>query len=323
MPKKQASYVLNMLRKDVLITDYVHSVLIRGLHDQGFSTTYAPEMSRQEMESCLEHYQGVVINTRCALDASTLEKAMSLRWIARLGSGLDIIDLQAAERLDIRVISAPEGNACAVAEHAMGMLLALSNKLIGADRSVRAGEWLREQHRGWEIGGKTIGIIGYGNNGSAFGHLWAGWDVRVLAYDKYIHGYAPPHVEETDLTTLCREADIISLHIPLTDETREMVDYAFISGCKKGFILINTSRGKNVHLPSVVDALRSDQMGGVCLDVFPNEPPSTGPQEVLNAFNILCQMDNVVLSPHIAGWTIESKGKIAEVLLKKLKENPA
>lgn len=305
--------------KDVLITDYVHPVLPDGLHLLGYTTTYAPEMSRKEMESVLNGYKGVVINTRCAIDRKAMAAAPSLQWIARLGSGLDIIDLEAAEEQGVTVLSAPEGNAEAVAEHAMGMLLCLTNKLISADLSVRGGEWAREKHRGHEIAGKTIGIIGYGNNGSAFGRLWKGWDVRVLAYDKYLQDYGSAEVHETSLENLLEQADIISLHIPLTPETMEMVDAQFIATCKPGCILINTSRGKNINFEDVLAALSSGQLGGACLDVLPFEPPSAGTETFTNAFAKICGMDNVVLSPHIAGWTVESKRKIAEVLLKKLR----
>ncbi len=308
-----------MMHKDVLITDYVHPVLLEGLQSMGFSTTYAPEMSRKEMSLALDGYIGVVINTRCAIDRATLESASSLRWIARLGSGLDIIDLEAAKEFGVSVVSAPEGNAQAVAEHAMGMLLALSNKLIQADRSVREGQWLREQHRGREIAGKTIGIIGFGNNGSAFGRLWKGWDVRVLAFDKYLVDYGTDHVTAVDLESLLQQSDIISLHVPLTTETREMVDAAFISRCKPGVILINTSRGKNINLKDIIGALRTGHLGGVCLDVFPFEPPSSGNEEFRKAFDELCLMENVVLSPHVAGWTVESKRKIGEILLTKIR----
>ena len=308
-----------MTAKNVLITDYVHPDMLPGLRSMGFHTTYAPEMSRREMEAALPQYQGVVINTRCAIDRSAIEKATRLKWIARLGSGLDIIDLPAAAERNISVFSAPEGNAQAVAEHAIGMLLALSNKLLRADASVRAGEWLREMHRGWEIAGKTIGIIGYGNNGSAFGRLWRGWDVRVLAYDKYLSGYGNDSVIETTLDQVQSESDIISLHIPLTAETKNMVDEAFINRCKRGVVLINTSRGKNVDLAAIKSGLLSGQLGGACLDVFASEPPLSGPEDVKQAFEILCGMNNVVLSPHVAGWTMESKQKITAVLLNKIR----
>ncbi len=307
-----------MLQKEVLVTDYVHPVLLEGLRDLGYTWTYAPEMSREEMSRLLPGYQGVVVNTRCVIDRSTLERTDSLKWIGRLGSGLDIIDLETAAERGIHVISAPEGNAQAVAEHALAMLLCLSNKLITADRCVRAGQWLREENRGWEVAGKTIGIIGYGNNGSAFGRIWSGWDVRVLAYDKYLARYGSEKVKAVDLQTLLEKADIISFHIPLTPETKGMIDNAFIRKCKQGCVLINTSRGKIADMEAILEGLRSGHLSGVCLDVLPIEPPSAGPSEYVAVMNALYEKDNVVLSPHIAGWTVESKKKISETIIVKL-----
>ncbi len=308
-----------MSDKDVLVTDYVHSALLLGLRVLGYQTTYAPEMSRAEMESLIHTYKGVVINTRNAIDKKTIEGAPLLKWIARLGSGLDIIDLNTAGEKGIHVISAPEGNAQAVAEHAMGMLLSLSNKLISADNGIRQGEWTRENHRGWEVAGKTIGIIGYGNNGSAFGRLWEGWDVTVLAYDKYKENFGNKKISEVDLKQLQGEADIISFHVPLTEETKEMLNEDFISNCKQGVVFINTSRGKVINLRALLNGLRSDKVKGTCLDVLPYEPPGSGPDDYKILFDELCSFDNVVLSPHVAGWTVESKRKIAEVLLEKIK----
>jgi len=307
-----------MVHKKVLITDYIDPILLTGLKSMDYTLTYAPEMSRAEMETLLPGYMGVVINTRCAINKETMANARELQWIARLGSGLDIIDLPAAKELKIEVISAPEGNAQAVAEFAMGMLLSLSRKINSADRTVRTGEWLREQHRGWEIAGKTIGIIGHGNNGSAFGSLWKGFDVTVMAYDKYINGFGSEFVHETDLTTLLKSCDIISLHIPLTPETKEMVNDAFIAMCKPGCVMINTSRGKVIDIKALLRALKSGQVKGACLDVLPYEPPGKGPEEDHRLFLELSNYDNVVLSPHIAGWTVESKRKIATVLLDKI-----
>lgn len=310
-----------MGKKEVLITDYVDPIFLQGLDDLGYPATYAPEMSRAEMAHHLDGYTGVVINTRCAIDRATLDGAPSLRWIARLGSGLDIIDLDAAAEKGVQVFSAPEGNARAVAEHALGMLLALRNQLISADKSVRDGQWLREAHRGVELAGKTIGIIGHGHNGSAFGRLFAGWDVRVLAYDKYLSGYGTGIVTESTLDTVLAESDVLSLHIPLTEETRGMVDAAFLRRCKPGLVLINTSRGKIADLGAVADALDTGRLAGACLDVFPHEPPGSGPPDVIAAFARLAAMPHVVLTPHIAGWSVESKRNIAEVLLQKIREH--
>ncbi len=308
-----------MSDKDVLVTDYVHPSLLLGLRELGYQMTYAPEMSRAEMERIIHKYKGVVINTRNAIDKKTIQGAPLLQWIARLGSGLDIIDLNAASEKGIHVISAPEGNAQAVAEHAMGMLLSLSNKLISADHGIRQGEWLRENHRGWEVEGKTIGIIGYGHNGSAFGKLWEGWNVRLLVYDKYKEKFGNKKINEVNLNQLQREADIISFHVPLSEETKEMLNENFISKCKQGVVLINTSRGKVINLRALLHGLRSGYVKGACLDVFPYEPPGSGPDDYKILFEELCSLDNVVLSPHVAGWTVESKRKIAEVLFKKIK----
>ena len=308
-----------MPAKDVLITDYVDPVLITGLISMGYNPTYAPEMTRAEMEKYLSSYKGVVINTRCAISRQTIERNPSLKWIARLGSGLDIIDLPAATEHQVSVLSAPEGNAQAVAEHAMAMLLCLSNNLLQADRSVRDGAWLREENRGWEIDSKTIGIIGYGNNGSAFGRLWKGWNVRVLAYDKYLEQYGDEDVLAVELDALLEQADIISFHIPLTEETRDMVNSHFLSKCKPGCVIVNTSRGKIVDLHALHDALKSNHIKGACLDVLPYEPPSLGTDVYRALMEQLYAMKNVVLSPHIAGWTVESKRKIAEILLMKIK----
>lgn len=309
-----------MMQRDVLVTDYVDPVLLAGLSGLGLTCTYAPEMTRTEMVEYLPGYRGVVINTRCAIDRAALDGTQSLEWIARLGSGLDIIDLPAAAERGVKVFSAPEGNAQAVAEHALGMLLALSNRLLSADRSVRAGQWLREEHRGWELEGKTIGIIGHGNNGSAFGRLFRGWKVRVIAHDKYLSAYGTETVTESDLESVLRESDVLSLHIPLTEETRNLVDEAFLARCKPGMVLINTSRGKIVDLAAVADALDESRLRGACLDVFPHEPPLRGPDEVRDAFDRLKAMPQVILTPHIAGWSVESKRKIADVLLRKIRD---
>lgn len=308
-----------MSSKNVLITDAVHPSLLTGLDLLGYAATYAPAMSRAEMYAVLSHYESVVINTRCGIDRAGMEAAPHLKWIARLGSGLDILDLVAAKELNIAIFSAPEGNAQAVAEHALGMLLALTNRILPADQSVRSGEWLREANRGTEIRGKTIGIIGYGHNGSAFARLLRHWDVQVLVYDKYKSGFGDDRIRESAIDEVCTQSDILSLHIPLTEETRNMVDDIFLENVKPGCILINTSRGKVVDLPALVRALKNHKIRGACLDVFPAEPPMKGIERDVTAFQQLCTMDHVVMTPHVAGWTVESKQKIADVLLERIR----
>ena len=183
---------------------------------------------------------------------------------------------------------------------------------------MRECQWLREKNRGWELAGKTIGIIGFGNNGSAFGRLWGGWDVRVLTYDKYLERYGNEKVIAVELDALLDQSDIISLHIPLTHETNGMIDEQFISKCKTGVVIVNTSRGKVVKLDALVSALKSGKIKGACMDVLPYEPPAAGPDDFKKLMREIYRMENVVLSPHVAGWTMESKRKIAEVLLVKI-----
>ena len=304
----------------VLVTDYVHPLLLSGLARLGLRPIYAPEIERTQVMSWGQGCNGIVINTKTRADSELIDGLEGLKWIARLGSGLDIIDVRHAAKKGISVISVPEANANAVAEHAMGMLLALVRNIVSADSEVRQGIWRREENRGTELEGKTIGIIGFGNNGSAFARKFSGWGVRILAYDKYKTGFARdlPFVVETDLEILLKGSDIISLHIPLTVETLQMVDSDFLSKCKPGAILINTSRGKVVDTFGLVSALQSGTLAGACLDVFENEKPNTYSPEEQLIYDELYQMRQVVLTPHIAGWTFESKMKISEHIVEKV-----
>jgi len=309
--------------KKVLITDKVHSHLLEELQSAGYHNDYLPEISYKEFLAVVGNYTGVVINSKIKMNAAALDRAKQLRFIARLGSGLDIIDLEYAKKKNVNVYSSPEGNRNAVAEHAVGMLLSLCNKLIRADKQVRQSLWNREQNRGVELEGKTIGIIGFGNNGTAFARKWQGWNVNILAYDKYKQGYAQdlPWVKETNLEEIQQKSDIISLHIPLTEETHHMIDKNFIHNCEKPFILINCARGKNVLTKDLLNGLDSDQIIGACLDVFENEKPETYTIEEQNLYSRLYAKDNVVLSPHIAGWTFSSFFKIAASLASQIVGN--
>ena len=237
-----------------------------------------------------------------------------------MGSGLEIIDLDYASQKGIHVINTPTGNNNAVAEHAMGMLLALSNNLLRADSQVRQKIWNREQNRGWELRGKTIGIIGFGHTGSQFAKKMSSWELNIISYDKYRVQYGPEwdFVSKVTLEDILRESDVISLHLPLTDETRKLVNKDFINRCKDKVIIVNTSRGHVLDTADLVDALERGKVGGACLDVFENEKPHTYSQSEINTYNRLFSMDNVVLSPHIAGWTFESLEKIAQVMLEKI-----
>jgi len=303
--------------KNVLVCDYVHSDLLNGLAQNGFHVVYAPEIQDQEIHKWLPGMEGIIVNTRTPVRRQLIEKSDGLRFIGRLGVGLDIIDLEVADRKGIRVVNTPGANANAVAEHIFGMLLALFRKIPAADRSVREGYWLREKHRGRELKGLTIGIVGFGNTGSAFAGKFANWQTQVLAYDKYKTHYAEDlrFVEETTLQEVISNSDIISLHVPLTEVTRGMINVSFLTSCKEGVVILNGSRGKVVVTEDLIDALLSGQVGGACLDVLENEKLNTYNEIEKAHFATLKAMKNVILSPHVAGWTIASKVNIARQVL--------
>ena len=268
----------------------------------------------------IAHYDGIVIRSRFNIDKQFIDAATHLKFIARVGAGLESIDIPYATRKNIHLISAPEGNKNAVGEHALGMLLSLFNNLNRADREVKAGQWNREYNRGIEIEGKTIGLIGYGNMGRSFAKKLKGFNCTVFCYD-IKESVGNKNATQVSLKTLQEMADVVSLHTPWTPQTNKMVDAAFIDGFKKPFWLINTARGKSVVTKDLVTGLQSGKILGAGLDVLEYEKLSfetlfndTMPQE----FKTLLAMDNVILSPHIAGWTIESKEKLAQVIVDKI-----
>lgn len=304
----------------VLITDGVHNLLIEGLTAAGYCCDYMPSISLEEVHTIIHQYEGVIINSKITVDRSFLDKATQLKFIGRLGSGLEIIDLNYAKSKQVAVHRAPDGNCDAVAEHAMGMLLSLAINLRRSDQQVRQNNWQREQNRGWELMGKTVGIIGFGYTGMALAKRLTGFGVRVLVYDKYKSNYAKelPHVVETDMEQIQNEADVLSLHLPSTLETKGLVDQDYWRHFKKPLVLINTSRGNIVDTKDLLDALDSGQVIGACLDVFENEKPITYSQKENLLFQDLFARENVLVTPHIAGWTVESKERLAELLLDRI-----
>jgi D-3-phosphoglycerate dehydrogenase len=311
-----------MQAKKILISDTVHPVLIDGLIKKGFLVDYYPDIKPDETKKILAAYSGIIINTKTKMNRAMLESGSKLEFIGRLGSGLDIIDLAFAKEQDISVFSAPEGNRNAVAEHALGMLLSLLNNLNRADKEVRQKEWNREENRGRELAGLVVGIIGYGHTGSCFAEKLSGMRVKVLAYDKYKEHFADNirYVEECSLEELKKDADVISFHLPLTGETEHFVNREFISTCKDGIIIMNTSRGKIIETTVLIEEIHSGKVAGACLDVFENEKPQTFTKNEQKIYDDLYKLDNVILSPHIAGWTFESIRRIAEVLLSRINE---
>lgn len=305
----------------IVFLDTVHPILEQRLTEKGFTCIDATQISREEILPLLKDAEGIVIRSRFSMDARFLENAPQLKFIARSGAGMENIDEEYCATRQITLLNAPEGNRNAVAEHALGMLLALFNKLISADADVRKGNWNREAHRGIELDGKTVGIIGFGNNGSAFAKKLRGFDVNVLAYDKYKRRFGNQFIKESSLEEIFEKADVVSFHIPQNEETIFMANDAFFSQFKKSIYLINLSRGKIVQTSALVKALKNEKVLGACLDVLEYEKSSFESffeQELPADFNYILTSDKTILSPHVGGWTDESYFKLSDVLADKI-----
>lgn len=305
----------------VYILDTVHPSLLTGLRQMGFSLI--EEYQKSAAEIPWSEMEGIVIRSRFPLDASLLQKASNLKFIARVGAGLENIDRDYCAAKNVELIAAPEGNRNAVAEHAVGMLLSLLNRLRIADNEVRSGLWLREENRGFELMNRTVGIIGYGQMGSAMAQKLKALGCRVLSYDKYKQDYAPAGIEEVSLATLQAEADILSIHVPQTAETIKMVNAQFLAAFSKPIHLLNTARGKIVESGALVSALESGAVLGAGLDVLEFEKSSFETifqGEIPAALDYLLKSDKVILSPHVAGWSFESNERMASVILEKIKK---
>ena len=305
----------------ILHLDSNHPLLWEQLEQAGFHNVADYSSSKSEIETKIHHYDGIIIRSRFKIDAEFIDKATNLKFIARVGAGLESIDTAYALSKNIHLIAAPEGNRNAVGEHALGMLLSLMNKLNRADKLVREGKWIREGNRGYELDGKTVGIIGYGNMGKAFAKKLRGFEVEVLCYD-IADSVGDANASQVSLEILQQKADVLSLHIPWTPETDKMVNTQFINNFKKPFWFINTSRGKNVVTDDLVTALQSGKIVGAGLDVLEYEKLSfenlfVGAEKP-KALEYLLQADNVLLTPHIAGWTFESHQKLAQTIVDKI-----
>lgn len=304
----------------VLIIDDVHSLLTNGLTNLGFEVHYKPDATRLDVLNSIKHYDGLVVRTKTNIDAEILEKAPNLKFIARAGAGLDNIDILTANKQNIAVFNAGEANADAVAEQAMAMLLSLFANVVKANTEVVQKKWDREGNRGIELSGKTVGIIGYGNTGKAFAKKLQGFNVKVLAYDKYLKGYGSNNIIEASMEDIFNQADVLSLHIPLTTETNKLINLNYIQQFKKNIWLLNLSRGNVVNTTDLTALLKTGKIKGAALDVLENEKLSSLNQQQETDFNYLCKATNVILTPHIGGWTKESYEKISEVLLYKIRE---
>ena len=305
----------------VLFIDTAHPILQERLQNLNYTCHSFPHYTYDDYAKCIANYDGIIIRSKIKLDKDILQKAKKLKFIGRVGAGLENIDLEYAQSQGIACLNSPEGNRDAVAEHALGMILALRNHLLRVNQEVRQGIWLRAENRGFEMKGKTIALIGYGNMGKAFAQRLSGFEMNVIAYDKYLSNYSDKYARETSLEEVYNTADILSFHVPLSQETNYLFKQSWIDKMQKPFYLINTARGPVVHTQDLLNAIDKGQVLGAALDVLEFEGLSfekINTQELNTTYKRLMESEKVLLSPHIAGWTVESHIKLSSFIADKI-----
>ena len=305
----------------VIITANVHQHLITALQKRGHEIVYQPGITEAALSELIPDAEGMIITTR-SVGKKILEKAINLKWIGRLGSGMELIDLEYAKSRGIKCVSSPEGNRNAVAEHVLGLILNLMNNIHKSAGEVKEFKWIREANRGTELSGKTVGIIGYGNTGSSLAKLLAPFNVTILAYDKYKNGFSKDNIKEANFEQVCKYANVISFHVPLTDETLKMANEKFFNSLQQQPYIINACRGQVVETAALIEALKKKKIAGAALDVIENENLETLTELQKAALEFLASQPNVIITPHIAGYSHEAFLKMGEVILEKLFGSP-